>query len=41
MPIKVTPFISPFKKSSKEEDIKIVEYKGKTYKQVVRKHVSK
>lgn len=41
MPIKVTPFISPFKKPFQKEEIKIVKVNGREYKQVVRKHVSK
>lgn len=41
MPIKVTPFVCPFKKLSQKEEIKIVKYKGREYKQVVRKNVSK
>ena len=38
MPIKVKPFVNPFKKKEPEEDgIKTVVYNGKTYKQVVHK----
>lgn len=39
MPIKVEPFINPFKKLVKEngDKIKIITHNGKTYEQVVRK----
>lgn len=39
MPIKVEPFVNPFKRFVKDngDSVKIVTHNGKTYEQVVRK----
>lgn len=40
MPIKIEPFVNPFKAHKKEEDgVKIIVHNGKEYKQVIRKNV--
>jgi hypothetical protein len=39
MPIKVEPFVNPFRNLVKEKDdkVKVIIHNGKTYEQVVRK----
>lgn len=39
MPIKVEPFVNPFRNLVKEngDKVKVITYNGKTYEQVVRK----
>lgn len=43
MSIKVEPFVNPFRILVKDngDKVKVVEYNGKTYKQIVRNNVSR
>lgn len=37
MPIKIEPFVNPFRQTQKSDGVEIITHKGKTYQKVVRK----